>query len=363
MSNDSDDVDSSNSPLEINTTPINAPRLAANFTLQSNGGFTYTPRVTPGGGTEFDSFTYEVTDGTHTTSANAIIRIVESNALPQIVANIPRLTVVNGQTVSANDPSYNLAEYFRDPDGNSLRFSTLPGSLPSSGNLQLSPEGQLFGRTTDEDVGDYNVTLVVFDGSNTLTENFTLSVSANPSTQQNQAPVIAPIDMLIVEQDSRINIDIGATDADGDNLTYSLSSDTADFLSINSNNGRLRGVAVDSGLFPVTVIVSDSLSSTSRTFLLRVISDNNRAPVVDDIANAIFNQSFRYDVAAFFEDPDNDPMTFTAENLPSGITISPDGIISGTPNSSNDGPHFILVTADDGNLGTATDGFLLTLRP
>ena len=100
-----------------------------------------------------------------------------------------------------------------------------------------------------------------------------------------------------------------------------------------------------------------------RTFLLRVVRANNRAPIVDDIANVVFTQSFRYDVSGFFEDPDNDTMTFTAENLPSGITISPDGIISGTPDSGNDGPHFILVTADDGNRGTVTDGFLLNLRP
>ena len=363
LSNDSDDIDTSNKSLRVNTNPLRAPRLATEFILQSDGGFVYTAPARTDRDTVFDNFTYEVTDGIHTVTATATIRIVQSNAVPVVLAPIPDLRVVNGQNVSENDPAYNLANYFSDPDGSGLMFSTMQGSLPASGNLRLSPSGQLSGSVTDEDIGDYNVTLVVFDGSNSLTSTFTLSIGADPATLQNEAPVISPIDQLTIAEGDRLNIVVNATDADGDDLTYNLSANTVDFLSINANNGRLRGVASEPGLFPVTVIVSDSQSSTQRTFLLRVLRANNRAPVVDDIANAIFSQSFRYDVSVFFEDADNDAMTFTAENLPSGITISPDGVISGTPNANNDGPHFILVTANDGNRGVATDGFLLTLRP
>lgn len=362
LSNVSDDVDNSNTSLQINRNPLRAPRMATEFILQTDGGFSYTAPGTISRNSEFDNFTYEVTDGVHVVTATATIRIVETNEVPVVLAAIPVLNVLNGQTVRENDPSYNLATYFSDPDGSSLTFSAMPDSLPPSGNLSLSPSGQLSGTATDEDVGDYNVTLVVFDGSNTLTQTLRLSIGADPSTLQNEAPIISPIDTRIVEEGDRININVDATDADGDDLSYSLSTDTADFLTINENNGRLRGVASVSGLFPVTVMVSDSQTSTQRTFLLRILRANNSAPFVDDIANAVFNQSFRYDVSAFFVDADGDAMTFTAENLPAGVTISPDGVISGTPDASNDGPHFILVTADDGNLGTSTDGFLLTLR-
>ncbi len=362
LSNDSDDIDTSNRTFEINTTPARGPRLASNFSLQNDGGFIYTPAPGNNQGVDFDRFTYELIDGLHVSTANAIIRIVESNSQPDQLAQIPNLRIVNGQSIATDNPAFDLSEYFSDPDGDMLQFSATADSLPASGNLQLSTNGQLSGTVTDADIGDYNVTVIVFDGSNTLNNTFTLSITA-ASSAQNQAPVIAPVNMLLITEGQRINFIVSASDADGDDLSYSLSADTADFLSINSNNGRLRGVARDLGLFPVTIIVSDSQSSSSLTFLIRVVNGNNRAPVVDDIANAVFNQAFTYDVSVFFDDPDNDFLSFTAINLPAGVSISNNGIISGSPSSANSGPHFIQVTADDGNLGMVTDGFLLTLEP
>ena len=362
LSNDSDDTDTSNRTFEINTTPAQAPRLSSNFRLRNDGGFVYTPIPENNAGIAVDSFIYELTDGLQVSTATAVIRIVNSNTQPDQLAQIPNLSVVSGQVISTDNPSFDLSAYFSDADGDSLRFSSLPGSLPQSGNLQLSPDGQLSGTVTDEDVGDYNVTVVVFDGTNTLTDTFTLSVAANASSLQNQLPVITPVQMQVVELGERINFSVNANDADGDTLSYSLSAATADFLSIDSNDGTLRGLANQTGLFPITVIVSDSQSSTSMTFLIQIVNANNRAPLVDDIANAVFNQAFSYDVSVFFIDPDNDQLSFTAINLPAGVSISSNGVISGSPSPANAGPHFIQVTANDGNL-IVTDGFLLTLQP
>jgi len=363
LSNDQDDNDAGNLPLSINPNALSAPRLADRFELQTDGGFLYRAQTSIGRGTDFDSFTYEVTDGIHTSTASVTIRIVESNTVPGLVGSIPDITVVSGQTITRGDPSFDFSMYFSDPDGGSLQFSTRPGSLPPSGNLQLSPDGQLFGTLTDEDVGDYTVTVFASDGSGTVSDSFSMSIAADPTSQDNRAPVIEPINELVLERGDRVNVLVTASDPDGDTLTYELSTNTADFLSINPNNGRIRGVAAASGLYPVTVIVSDSSISTPRTFILRVVSSENSAPVVDDIANAVFDGPFTYDVSVFFEDPDGDAMTFSAISLPPGVTISADGIITGTPSASNAGPHFVQVTADDNNLGTSTDGFLLTLIP
>lgn len=363
LSNDTDDVDASNLPLAVNSLPINMPQLAESFSLQTDGGFIYVAPSSGGPGTDFDSFDYEVTDGIHKVRTTARIRIVDSNQAPTLVARLPDLMIVTGQTISDDDASYDLSGFFVDPDGDPLQFSTVTGSLPSSNNLRLTSNGQLTGRATELDIGEYTVTVIASDGRDTMRDTFTLSIAADPSSSDNQAPVIAPLDELIIEQGQRINLSVSASDADGDDLTYSLSTTSADFLSINASNGRLRGVAAAPGLYPVTVLVSDSVSTTRRTFFLRVIRGTNRAPLVDDIANAVFNDPFSYDVSVFFVDPDGDPMTFTAQFLPTGVSISDDGIVSGAPTNANAGPHFILVTADDNNLGTTSDGFLLTLVP
>jgi hypothetical protein len=44
-------------------------------------------------------------------------------------------------------------------------------------------------------------------------------------------------------------------------------------------------------------------------------------------------------------DPQDDPLTFTAANLPPGLTISPSGLVSGTPTTA--GYYVITVTATD----------------
>ena len=68
-------------------------------------------------------------------------------------------------------------------------------------------------------------------------------------------------------------------------------------------------------------------------------------------------------------DPDGDELTYSVTGLPAGLSIDPDtGEISGTADNSasqggpnSDGVYTITVTADDGEGGTVTDTFDLTI--
>jgi VCBS repeat-containing protein len=68
------------------------------------------------------------------------------------------------------------------------------------------------------------------------------------------------------------------------------------------------------------------------------------------------------DVSGFFDDVDvADVLTYSATNLPTGLTIDPaTGVISGTIDSSASvgGPYNVIITADDGNGGTTTQSFV-----
>ena len=364
LSNDIDDDDIRNQPLRVLPVPAREPRFAQNFRLQTNGGFLYTaPVATPQQAsiTDFDSFGYILSDGLHDTQATVTLRIVNSNNAPLLVARISTIVIFVNEPLAFNDPAYDLGRFFRDPDGNPLQFATVPGSLPGSGNLTIDTQGRLSGTALAGDTGDFNVTVIASDGSLSATETFVLSIRPNPATSNNSLPVILPIDDIVIEQGDRIDLFIDAFDNDGDDLQFGLSDDSAFFLTINRNTGRLRGRATETGIFPVTVIVSDNTSSSTRTFLVRVIAEGNLAPQVDDISNVIFDEPFNYNVSSFFIDPENDSLFFSAINLPAGITISSDGIISGAPASANLGSHFIVVTASDG-FNSTDDGFLLTLQ-
>ena len=84
----------------------------------------------------------------------------------------------------------------------------------------------------------------------------------------------------------------------------------------------------------------------------------NEAPVGTDIAaqDATEGQGFTLDVSGSFTD--DEPLTFTAEGLPAGLSISEGGVITGTP--AADGTFSVTVTASDGQL-SATETFTLTV--
>jgi hypothetical protein len=62
-------------------------------------------------------------------------------------------------------------------------------------------------------------------------------------------------------------------------------------------------------------------------------------------------------------DVDGDTLTFSATGLPSGLTISSSGLISGTVASTapSSSPYTVTVTANDGHSHTASQTFTWTV--
>lgn len=88
----------------------------------------------------------------------------------------------------------------------------------------------------------------------------------------------------------------------------------------------------------------------------------NQQPILNQaIADqtAIVGTPFSLDLKPNFSDPDNDTLTYTATNLPDGLSLDANtGILSGTLTAA--GLSQITVTADDGNGNTISDQFDLT---
>ena len=104
----------------------------------------------------------------------------------------------------------------------------------------------------------------------------------------------------------------------------------------------------------------------SVSLVIRPVNDD---PVrVGTISDRTNNDSdpIHLNVTGFFDDVDTtDALTFTATDLPPGLTIDLNtGVISGTINSSASvgGPYTVVITADDGNGGTVTQTFVWTVN-
>ena len=58
------------------------------------------------------------------------------------------------------------------------------------------------------------------------------------------------------------------------------------------------------------------------------------------------------------------PITYTESGvLPSGVSLGPDGTLAGTPAAGTTGSYPITITATDGDGGTSTQSFVLTVAP
>lgn len=229
-----------------------------------------------------------------------------------------------------------------------------------SANAPLSSNGSVSDRFS------YQVTDGI--GFNTATVSIKI-------TDFNSAPMLATdlpiVEAIIWDQEEDITyIDLLSyfTDAEDDTISFtilnnSLPESGSFYL---TNEGLLRGNPDDddSGRYFVRLAASDSIETVETGMYLDISRSNgvNKAPYASDIKNATVTDTFSYDITPFFEDADDDHMAFTATGLPANVEISSEGVISGTVTDQNRGRVLVRVTANDGNGGSNSDGFRLTLR-
>ena len=120
--------------------------------------------------------------------------------------------------------------------------------------------------------------------------------------------------------------------------------------------GILRGTPTTSGPFVVTVTVTDALSQRgSRRYLLTVSTGLTLITV--HLPNALVNVPYSQTLAALGGQP---PYIFTAAGLPTGLSLTPGGVLSGTPVERN--ITAVQLTVTDALNQQATKETVLTVR-
>ena len=102
------------------------------------------------------------------------------------------------------------------------------------------------------------------------------------------------------------------------------------------------------------------------TFVLTVTNTNDVPTVSSAIADASTDEDATYslDVSGNFADVDaTDTLSYAATGMPSTLSMSTSGTISGTPVNADVGAHTIIVTVTDSSsaAATASDTFVLTV--
>lgn len=157
-----------------------------------------------------------------------------------------------------------------DPNGDTLTYSAT--GLPAG--VQISASGLIAGSPTA--AGASAVTVTASDGQLSTSVNFTWTVSA-----VNVAPVMTNVAAQVGYVGNVVSLQVQASDANGDQLTFSASGLPAG-LQMSASTGSIAGSLNAAGTFTVSVTVTDGSLAAQQTFVWLVepapSSDSGLAP-------------------------------------------------------------------------------------
>ncbi|MDP2389217.1 MAG: Ig-like domain-containing protein, partial [Acidobacteriota bacterium] len=188
-------------------------------------------------------------------------------------------------------------------------------------------------------------TVTANDGATTGSTSFTWTVE-----NVNRYPVLTVADQFSVEGET-VNVQVLASDPDGDELTYSMNGLPAGFT-ISETTGVISGTFSDgsAGVYSVNVGVVDGSVGVLRSFTWTVRLAN-RPPVVVNPGTQNSAEGATLSLPISASDPDGQPLTYSATGLPPGLSInSSSGVISGTLTYAAAGLYTVTVRASDGSL-------------
>ena len=170
----------------------------------------------------------------------------------------------------------------------------------------------------------------------------------------NTAPTITAVGTQTNNVGDVVNVDVTATDAENNSLTFSASGLPAG-LSIN-DNGEITGTIATGSASAnrVTITVSDGELSSNTSFDWNVTTVSvNVPPVITNPGDQTSVVGNTINLAVVATDSDNNTLAYSATGLFSGLTInSSTGVISGTVVAGSVGDHNITITVNDGTVST-----------
>ncbi len=301
--------------------------------------FSWTPSFAQAGSY---NVTFTVSDGSLSATVTITITVTNTN-------RAPTLTSPGNKSVNEN-ANLTFTVSGSDPDGEALTYSA--SGLPPGATFNTST--RTFSWTPSySQAGSYNVTFTVSDGSLSASATITITVA-----NVNRAPTItSPGDKTIVAGNP-IAFTVTGSDPDNDPLTYTTGTLPAG-ASFNASTRQFAWTptALQFGAHNVTFNISDGSLTANATITITVTSPTgtttNTAPLLTD-PDAL-NTTANVEVTATIQaaDADGDSVSFSASGLPTGATLSTNGVFRWTPTLAQTGVFVPSIVLSDGRVSTA----------
>ncbi|MCP4829347.1 MAG: tandem-95 repeat protein, partial [Proteobacteria bacterium] len=279
-----------------------------------------------------------------------VLNVVESptNFAPVITSEAVTAAQVGG--------SYSYTPTATDADGDPVTFSLV--DVPYG--MQMFDGQTITWTPTADQVTRHTVLIEVEDGNGGIAEQtFTIDVTG---ASQNHAPTIQSQPGNAIQSGGEYEYRMIATDADGDELVYSLTSGPAGM--VTDSLGVTYWMPVETGYYPVAIRVEDGRGGyTTQSFDIAVSSTlANDAPDIHSVPTGTAYLGARYDYRLQATDADGDPLVYSAVTAPTGLSIDAyTGVVDWVPGDAQLGDHSVVFKAYDGRGGSTTQSYTLTV--
>lgn len=208
--------------------------------------------------------------------------------------------------------------------------------------------------------GTYTITVRLSDGEETVTTSFVVTVR-----EVNAAPVFPQISNRVISEEVPFSFTAVAVDSDvpAQPVYYSLGDGAPEGAAV-LENGKFSWTPTEAqgpGLYEITLIASDGVTTGTRVFTLRV-TEANKPPVLGTIGSKAVDERSELAFTALATDPDVPAQSLTfslGAGAPAGASITADGMFTWTPDEDQGpGVYDIGVVVSD---GAATDTEIVTV--
>jgi hypothetical protein len=324
-------------------------------TVSPDGMFNWTPGEADGG--SMFVFTVEVRDqGDLTGVSTFTVTVNDTNEDPTIEP-------IDDRSANAGDSfTYQVLANDTDVPEDTLTYS-LMGNVPTGLMIDAATGEITWNTASDELPMSYELQVKVDDGAEgSATETFILTVNAAPSldvpdqTIGEEVPFVLDVSQFITDPNMG-----------NDSHFYEFIGFATGSASITSD-GLFRWTPTESDggeefSFSVRVVDQGGLVATS-SFLINV-NEVNVDPTLDPIADEMVNTGDMVSITAMASDTDlpANTLTFSLTTFPTGMTIdSVSGLIEWDTTGATAGVHDVEVTVSDGEGGSATQSFTVTVN-
>lgn len=302
-----------------------------------------------------DTFTYTVSDGALTATANVIVT-VQGNSPPIAVADAATLDEDASAVIAvlANDS---------DAEGSTLAITAVATPTASGGSVTINADSTVTYVPAANFAGADSFTYTVSDGESTAVG--TVSVTVTPV---NDAPV-AQADVAITAENTAATIDVLANDSDIE----------GDALALSGVGSPVHGTAMVMGGFvhyepapgyagtdSFTYTVSDGAAMATGSVAVTVTAVNDPPLAVTDTVTGTEDTPLVIAVLANDVDPDGNPLTVLEVSTPTAnggaVSINADGTLTYLPVANFNGSDTFTYTVSDGAL-TAIGTVNVTVTP